>query len=354
MLSIFNLNVNGLRSFSKSLGKDFNQWLLDTGYDIYCFQEIKGSKENLQQFHTLRNFVTISSFHQMNGRHGVSTMIKKGIVINKISNENSELSKKPPKELVKGRILKTFHGNFTIYNVYMPFCSVNDENADVMKTYETLEKDLRNDQNSSIKIVCGDLNATYAISDHYLYQKEYEKLVISDEWSDKIKYETSLNTESNSKGVNLFSGTFYKKLLEATENNKTVDKISPKQTELPFYFLKPIFLEEFFFQTPQRRWFKELMKTAVDTFIVVNKELYRYSCWDVKLNLRERNWGTRIDYILIYGAAEMKKVVIESDIISDFTGSDHAPVIVKLNIDVIKSREKIKNSLFDYFSIIKT
>lgn len=68
----------------------------------------------------------------------------------------------------------------------------------------------------------------------------------------------------------------------------------------------------------------------IDTFRLLNPELIKYSYWSYRFNSRQKNAGWRIDYFLI--SSKLKKKVIKSDILTNIYGSDHAPIILELNI----------------------
>ena len=83
-----------------------------------------------------------------------------------------------------------------------------------------------------------------------------------------------------------------------------------------------------------------------------NKELEKYTCWNSIYNLRSKNWGTRIDYVLCTKDVECS----DSGIMAEIMGSDHCPVYAVFKIDKVcdengmKNLVKTKNNLFDYFS----
>lgn len=80
----------------------------------------------------------------------------------------------------------------------------------------------------------------------------------------------------------------------------------------------------------ERAWVDRVQEAGfVDTFRALHPETVKYSWWDQKTNSRDRNVGWRIDYFFVNEAAfpHVKK----SDILTDFTGSDHAPVVLEIN-----------------------
>lgn len=76
---------------------------------------------------------------------------------------------------------------------------------------------------------------------------------------------------------------------------------------------------------------KHLEKTElIDSFRYLNPELVSYSYWSYKFKCREKNIGWRIDYYLI--PPELIKKVSKSIILTDITGSDHAPIFLEIKI----------------------
>lgn len=102
--------------------------------------------------------------------------------------------------------------------------------------------------------------------------------------------------------------------------HQPIDLEHPKQNEKTTGFL------------PQERaWLDKFFTTGlVDTFRVFNKEPKQYTWWDYKTAARSRNVGWRLDYFMVDEAAAKK--VKEAYILSEVTGSDHAPV--GINIDL--------------------
>lgn len=68
----------------------------------------------------------------------------------------------------------------------------------------------------------------------------------------------------------------------------------------------------------------------VDTFRVFNPSIIKYSYWSYKFKARDSNAGWRIDYFLVN--KKIIKKIIKSDILTEILGSDHAPIILEINI----------------------
>lgn len=350
-VKIMSFNVNGLRSLDKYIKEykcnknyDFNDYLLEVNYDIYCFQEIKGSKDNLEKLFTLRDYCAFASFHKQPGRHGVMTLVRKNGFCFKTE------------EIDKGRILKTTHNGFVIYNCYMPYCSEDAAPEVIIGVYEKLQDVLEKDTEKCI-FVCGDLNATYNMSDNYIYQQEYEKIVYIDKFTTKIlknRNNKEIEKTCANQLIKVWDDVFYKKLCELSENGIYTDKIRPNHKEMPVYYLTVSELYKRFLEKRQRKWLFDLVKEFKDVFRSVNTELFQYTCWDQQLSLRSVNLGTRIDYILMKTTENYK--IDKAEIKTDIFGSDHCPVTLEIDIDLVENTRFKKNllskprSLLDFFN----
>ena len=67
-----------------------------------------------------------------------------------------------------------------------------------------------------------------------------------------------------------------------------------------------------------------------DTFRYLHPDEIKYSWWSYRFNSRANNAGWRIDYFLISDFA--KSLVKKADILTDVQGSDHAPVLLEVDI----------------------
>lgn len=65
--------------------------------------------------------------------------------------------------------------------------------------------------------------------------------------------------------------------------------------------------------------FRELHPNAID----------RYSWWSYRANARSRNIGWRIDYFVV--SERLRNTIEAADILDQVLGSDHCPVMIKLN-----------------------
>lgn len=339
-MKIFSLNVNGLRAFDEKSNISFNDFCLNTlKADIICLQEIKGSKENLTRYSALKDYQTFSSI-LVKGRHGVATLVRKNVFCEK------------KVEISKGRILKTFHRNFVLYNCYMPYCDEtgNGDKGDIIKVYNLLREHAETEN----CILCGDFNATYSILDHYQYKNELDTITIVNKWDEDIygneKNKDLINDKIKEKNK------LYKRLVIASEEfadpgilKEMTEKIRPKKVELPFHFFTVKALETHFFSVYQREWMKEFVSVFKDTFRMYNNEIEQYTCWNTIFNLRPVNYGTRIDYVLCTSDI----LCCAAGIMPEIKGSDHCPVYAEFKIEnFVDDRvdlSKRKNNLLDFF-----
>lgn len=346
-MKVVSLNVNGLRAFDQKNGDNFNKFCLEVlQADIICLQEIKGSKGSLAKYHSLINYQTFSSFFK-SGRHGVSTLVKKSLFCGK------------SEEIIPGRVLKTSHGNFIVYNCYLPYYDESKEGdkTEIIKIYDQLKENLP----KTNLILCGDFNATYNMLDHYQFVKEIDTLVDIKSWVshselnnifNKRKIEKLIENNQNIKNkINLWTSitTAAEEHMDYSLVKDQVEKINPSKIELSFHFFKMKALENYFFEVYQRDWMKKLIDEYIDTFRLFNSKLSQYTCWNTIFNLRPVNLGTRIDYIIC--SRDIK--CVGSKIMPEIKGSDHCPVISEFEIDEYKNEgtnlASRNNNLLSFF-----
>ena len=67
-----------------------------------------------------------------------------------------------------------------------------------------------------------------------------------------------------------------------------------------------------------------------DTFRYLYPDKVMYSWWSYRFSARAKNIGWRIDYFIVSNS--IKDKVTESTILTDVLGSDHAPVLIEINL----------------------
>jgi len=82
----------------------------------------------------------------------------------------------------------------------------------------------------------------------------------------------------------------------------------------------------------ERQGFTDLLEHAelTDAWRYKNPEGNKWSWWSPITRARDRNAGWRIDYTLVSNS--LKDVITEVDILNEYYGSDHCPVMVKLDV----------------------
>ncbi len=81
----------------------------------------------------------------------------------------------------------------------------------------------------------------------------------------------------------------------------------------------------------ERAWVDRVLQADfIDTFRAHHPTEIKYSWWDMKSGSRARNVGWRIDYFFVNKVLEKK--VKRADILDDFLGSDHAPILLEIKI----------------------
>jgi exodeoxyribonuclease-3 len=85
---------------------------------------------------------------------------------------------------------------------------------------------------------------------------------------------------------------------------------------------------------PEERAFIDEYISAgfIDTFRDLHPQTVRYSWWDMKTRARDRNVGWRIDYFFVEKSILNK--VKKSEIKDNVLGSDHAPLVLNIDLKV--------------------
>ncbi|ADM11737.2 exodeoxyribonuclease III [Encephalitozoon intestinalis ATCC 50506] len=316
-MRITSFNVNGIRSFSKYIMKShrlrFNDYVKETlKADILCVQETRGNKNALNEFHSLKDYITFTSTNKRNsGRSGVSTIVSKKLYCRGIL---------PSPFSEEGRSLLTDHGDYKVLNLYFPFFDENSgkDKSEVIKFYNEVGRFIRMHENM---VICGDFNAVYSIVDHYQFYNELLR-------------------------IQRMGRTGW------TKETRRMKKC-PSKTELPYEFCSEDALEAYFFEVQQRKWLKNLVDSGeyIDTYRILHTRPESYTCWNTMLNLRPRNLGTRIDYILIPSGFFYK--LKDCDIQPKIYGSDHCPVYAEMDFKITDDGNNIldkrKNNILDFF-----
>ena len=83
------------------------------------------------------------------------------------------------------------------------------------------------------------------------------------------------------------------------------------------------------FTDEEREGFNNILDHGfIDSFRKINSASGQYTWWSYRANARERNIGWRIDYFCI--SPKLNKKLLNSKILSEVLGSDHAPILLEL------------------------
>jgi len=100
--------------------------------------------------------------------------------------------------------------------------------------------------------------------------------------------------------------------------HKEIDLAHPRANEKYSGFL-PI----------ERKWLDKLFKSGyIDTFRYFHPEPHQYTWWSYRFNARAKNIGWRIDYFFV--TKDLMSKVQDSIILNNVMGSDHAPIVLKI------------------------
>lgn len=155
-MEIATWNVNGLRSAER---KGFVGWVVQSGLDLYCLQEIRGNREQFsQKVKNIPGYHIYFNSAKKKGYSGVGVYTK--TKPNKVS---SELGHKKFDD--EGRFLRLDYNDFSILNIYIPNGGRQKEWFDYkFEVYDTLFDYLRSHKNTPF-ILTGDFNIAHKEED---------------------------------------------------------------------------------------------------------------------------------------------------------------------------------------------
>lgn len=111
-MKILTWNVNGLRAL---LRKGMHEWLLAQDADVICLQEIKARQEQIdaEAWRNFSGYQAIWNAAERGGYSGVLTLVRNNM-------PEHRLGLGIPRFDVEGRLIRSWHGVFWLYNVYFP------------------------------------------------------------------------------------------------------------------------------------------------------------------------------------------------------------------------------------------
>lgn len=120
-MKIISWNVNGLRA---ALKKDALRAVLDRDPDLLCLQEIKARPEQIPaEQRELKGYRAIWNPAQRPGYSGVATFMREAALEEMIGMD-------APRFDVEGRVIRTRHPGFLLYNIYFPNGQRGQERVD--------------------------------------------------------------------------------------------------------------------------------------------------------------------------------------------------------------------------------
>lgn len=152
-LEIISYNVNGIRS---AISKGLINWIKETNYDIYLFQEIKANEADIpsELFHEI-GYKTYWFSAQKKGYSGVGVLIKEAHI-----HDNVIKGMEIPHFDFEGRLIRFEVEDITIINSYFPSGSSGDERQsikmDYLRDFFTYIHELKKDKKKII--IAGDYN----------------------------------------------------------------------------------------------------------------------------------------------------------------------------------------------------
>lgn len=258
-MRIISWNVNGLRANAKKGGFD---WLINESPDIFCLQEVKAEAEQLDE--GVRNPQGyFSYFDHSKGRKGYSGVA----VYSKVKPEKVDFGFGVPQYDQEGRFLALFFEKGSFGTKMDKFVFINTYFPNGGGGPERLEFKLR-------------------------FYDEFLKYINKQK---KAGYEV------------IFTG-------DVNTAHTEIDLARPKENVENTGFL-PI----------ERAWIDSVIDAGyTDVFRSMHeKEVGKYTYWDMKTFARERNVGWRIDYF--FASKGALKHVTKSRILDEILGSDHCP-----------------------------
>jgi len=110
-MKIITWNVNGIRA---ALGKNLKPWMLEQSPDVFCLQEIKATPQQLtDEQRDFPGYNVAWNPAQRPGYSGVATFSKRELDEVRLGLDEERFD-------VEGRVIRTRHDDFLLYNIYFP------------------------------------------------------------------------------------------------------------------------------------------------------------------------------------------------------------------------------------------
>ncbi len=192
-------NINGIRALLRKLNTNLAELFHHWDADIVCFQEIRIDKQSISKINiSVPGYDSFWSFCETKkGYSGVVTYARKGLTIShdegfildksenvkvvaqpKVSEVNSRLADKSATKELEGRIIKTNHGKFHLFNVYFPNGGLQKQRLEYkLEFYKNFEKMCQEYINNNKNvIIVGDFNTIHeSIDASNKYKDDYQQ-----------------------------------------------------------------------------------------------------------------------------------------------------------------------------------
>jgi exodeoxyribonuclease-3 len=311
-VKIIGWNVNGIRAIIK---KGFLEFIKKEDPDILCLQEIKihEEPENITEEMQKLGYMGFWNFAKKPGYSGTATFVKltsttpgvkeastPGVnrVICGIGDEKFD---------TEGRVITLEFDNFYLINTYFP------------NTQKGLARlDYKMEFNEKF------LEFTKNICSHSESKKNHHFVSLREDPTGATKQSTQkiLDCHAHPSADGELAMTKKPIIICGDLNvaHKEIDLANPKQNVKNAGF------------TPQERSFMDKLLDAgyIDTFRQFTSDGGHYTWWSHFANSRTRNIGWRIDYFIT--SNNLKNDLKSSIILPQIMGSDHAPVVIEINL----------------------
>lgn len=285
--------------------KDCQGILEEVGADIICFQEMKSSRAALSRDVAIpEKYASFFSFPISKGGYsGVAIYTKTSEVVPLKAEEglSGKLQPKPPLS-VDERISSTYPSvdDITAYP---------DEDGNVPETFDELDSEGRG-----------------LVLDFGLF-------VLINVYCPNETSDARLSFKMN---YHLLLAERVRQLIDEGREVIVVGDMNICATPLDHCDGHLDSVKDVFWDHPARAWFRHWldpqgpMVDVVRTFWPQRKGMF--TCWNMRIQARETNYGTRVDYILV--TRGLLQWIKQGDIQPSVKGSDHCPIYIDLHDEI--------------------
>lgn len=154
-MKIITWNVNGLRA---AFAKGAWDWLKAQDADVICLQEIKARPDQLsdEQLNLFNGYQAYWNPSQRPGYSGVLTL-------SRLLPEELEYGIQDEEFDIEGRVIRSQHPGFHLYNIYFPNGQRGQERVDYKLAFYARLLELCNQKHATQEqiIICGDFNTAH-------------------------------------------------------------------------------------------------------------------------------------------------------------------------------------------------